>query len=306
MSVGKKVIMADVSLLGIALAWGYTFVLTKDLLNETSPLFLTGARFLLAALLLLCFKYNALKKAGWNVWKRGIQCGIPLWAGFALQTVGIAHTTPGKAGVLTGTVVIIVPLLSFIIMRSAVPKGAVIGSLLTFCGLALLSWDGGTLYMSGGDLLVLLCAVCFAIHILLVDRIYKQKESFDDLIFIMIQLLVVGVISLPLAFWFEPLPQLLSAYGWFAFGFDLLIGTLLAYIVQIKAQQYSPPAHVSLLLSLESFFAFLFSWLLWGEVITSSIIIGIFLILFGILVTEASSIFRPLKETSAGKEADIR
>lgn len=306
MSGRKKVIIADVSLLGIALAWGYTFVLTKDLLDETSPLFLTGTRFLLAALLLWSFKHSALKKAEWHVWKKGIQCGIPLWAGFALQTVGIAHTTPGKAGVLTGTVVIIVPLLSFLVMKTAVPRGALIGSLLTFCGLALLSWDGSALYMSGGDVLVLLCAVCFAIHILLVDRIYKQKESFDDLVFIMIQLLVVGVISLPFAFWLEPLPRLLSTYGWFAFGFDLLIGTLLAYIVQIKAQQYSPPAHVSLLLSLESFFAFLFSWLLWGEMITRSVIIGIFLILLGILVTEASSLFRPVKEAAAGKEADIR
>ncbi|WP_081810815.1 DMT family transporter [Bacillus sp. UNC438CL73TsuS30] len=297
MSSRKNVILADLSLLGIAIAWGYVFVLTKDLLDETSPLFLNAGRFLFSVIILWFFKGKSVKKAGWHVWKKGLLCGIPLWLGFTSQTIGIESTTPGKAGVLTGTVVIIVPFLYFVFLKASVQKGVIIGSIFTFFGLAILSWDGGSMRVNTGDLLVLLCAVFFAVHFLAVDWVYKQSNSFDDLVFIMIQLLVAGVMSIPFAFWFEPLPSSLSSHGWFAFGFDTLIGTLLAYIVQMKAQQYSPPTHVSLLLSLESFFAFLFSWLLWGEVLTRNILIGVSFILLGVFMTEFLNIVRPIRES---------
>jgi drug/metabolite transporter (DMT)-like permease len=293
----KSVILADLSLLGIAIAWGYIFVLTKDLLEETSPLFLNAGRFLFAAMILWFFKRKSVKNAGWHVWKKGLHCGIPLWLAFTLQTIGIEHTTPGKAGVLTGTVVIIVPFLYFVFLKAAIQKGVIIGSILTFFGLAILSWDGGSMNGNIGDLLVLSCAIFFALHILAVDWVYRQGDSFDEFVFIMIQLLVAGVMSIPFAFLFEPIPSSLSSYGWFAFGFDTLIGTLLAYIVQIKAQQYSPPTHVSLLLSLESFFAFLFSLWLWGEVLTRNILIGISLILLGVFMTEFLNIVRPIRES---------
>ncbi|MGJ7911153.1 DMT family transporter [Neobacillus sp. LXY-1] len=303
MSSRKIVIIADLSLLGIALAWGYIFVLTKDLLNEISPLFLNAGRFLFSAMILWIFKQKNVRKAGWDVWKKGVLCGLPLWLAFTLQTFGIENTTPGKAGVLTGTVIIIVPFLYFVFSKVAIQKGVIIGCLLTFGGLAILSWDGGSMKGNIGDLLVLLCAVFFAIHILAVDRVYEQSDSFDSFVFIMIQLLVAGVMSVPFAFLLEPLPSSLSSYGWFAFGFDTLIGTLLAYIVQIKAQQYSPPTHVSLLLSLESFFAFLFSWLLWGEVLTRNVLIGVSLILLGVFMTELLNILRPIRKSNMESEA---
>ncbi|MCK9912395.1 hypothetical protein MXD81_24790, partial [Microbacteriaceae bacterium K1510] len=81
----------------------------------------------------------------------------------------------------------------------------------------------------------------FALHVVMVDRAFQQRENVDTLHFVMIQLSVVGVVSLLLAFLTEPLPKLLSPYGWFAYSFDLAAGTLLAYLVQIKAQKYTPP-----------------------------------------------------------------
>ncbi|MFS0565471.1 DMT family transporter [Brevibacillus invocatus] len=224
---------------------------------------------------------------------QGIICGIVLCAAFTFQILGIDRTTPGKAGVITGTNVILVPFLYFIWRRKPVGKGAVIGSLLAFAGLTCLSGDEGWTGISFGDFLVFLCAIFFALHILLVDRLYEQREDVDSLNFVMIQLLVVGVIDLAIALFVEPLPQPLSSYGWFAFLFDCLIGTLLAYIVQIKAQQFSPPVHVSILLSLEAVFAFLFSWLLWGEPVTPIVWTGVALMLAGIYITELGDHQKP-------------
>ncbi|KMY52657.1 hypothetical protein AC623_00585 [Bacillus sp. FJAT-27231] len=292
MSLKKKVIIADVSLVGIALGWGYSFVLTKDVLAEMTPLYFISTRFLLAALILLLFKWKDIRNMPKQMWKYGIASGTALWAGFILQTLGIELTTPGKAGVLTGTMVVIVPFLYFFWSKVAVQRGAVLGSLLTFLGLIILSWDGSWAGVNLGDILAFLCAFFFAIHVILVDRAYKKNESVDSLSFITIQLFIVGIFSLPFAVSLEPLPSLLSPYGSYAYTFDLLIGTLLAYIVQIKAQQYSPPTHVSLLLSLEAVFAFLLSWLLWGEALTFNTVLGISLILGGIFITEAFDLFR--------------
>lgn len=286
MATKKQLIWADLSLFFIALAWGYTFVLSKDILTEMTPFYFLGTRFLLAALLLLPFVWRRLKKVSRDVWVQGIICGIVLCAAFTFQILGIDRTTPGKAGVITGTNVILVPFLYFIWRRKPVGKGAVIGSLLAFVGLTCLSGNEGWTGISFGDFLVFLCAIFFALHILLVDRMYEQREDVDSLNFVMIQLLVVGVIDLAIALFVEPLPQLLSSYGWFAFLFDCLIGTLLAYVVQIKAQQFSPPVHVSILLSLEAVFAFLFSWLLWGEPVTPIVWTGVALMLAGIYITE--------------------
>lgn len=287
-------------MLGIALGWGYTFVLTKDLLLEITPLYFIGTRFLLAALLIAVFKWKEIKKISKHVWMLGLGCGLSLWAAFTLQVYAIDLTTPGKAGVLTGATVVLVPFLYYLLYRVPIKWGPILGIALTFGGLCLISWGGSFTGINFGDLLALLGALCFALHIVFVDRVYEKKVAFDQLSFVMIQLFVVGAISCLLAFGKEPLPTNLSTYGWFAYSFDLLIGTLLAYIVQITAQQYTHPSHVGLFLALESMFAFAFSWLLWGEPITFPIIAGIIIILLGIFVTEIYDVIRSAREAKEG------
>ncbi|GED33040.1 DMT family transporter [Brevibacillus centrosporus] len=288
MATKRQLLWADLSLFVIALAWGYTFILSKDLLMELTPYYFLGTRFLIAALILLPFIWRRLQALPREVWLQGIGCGVVLCAAFTLQLLGIERTTPGKAGVITGTNVILVPFLYFLWRRKSVGKGAIIGSVLAFLGLACLSGEGDWTGLSSGDLLVFLCAIFFAMHILMVDRFYEKKADVNSLSFVMIQLLVVGVIDLVIALFSEPVPHGLSPYGWFAYWFDCLLGTLLAYVVQIKAQQFSPPVHVSIILSLEAAFAFLFSWLLWGEIVTPTILAGVFLLLAGIYITELS------------------
>ncbi|BAU29167.1 drug/metabolite transporter (DMT)-like permease [Aneurinibacillus soli] len=299
MSHKKHMLLANLALLGIAIAWGYTFVLTKDLLEEMGPLYFIGTRFLLAALLLLPFCWKHLRRTDREVWKSGLACGLLLWASFTLQVVGINLTTPGKAGVLTGTMVIFAPLLYFVWARIPVQTGPLLGSLCAFSGLILLSWDSNWSGINLGDGLTLLCAFCFAIHMVMVDRLYHKNITFDALLFVMIQLFVVGIIDTALAIATEPVPGMLSPYGWFAYLFDLLIGTALAYVVQIKAQKYSPPTHVSLILAFEPVFAFIFSWLLWGEAATSAVVVGIVLILAGIFVTEGWEMVRTRMKNTA-------
>jgi len=286
----KQALIADFSLLFIAISWGYTFVLAKDLLSEMTPLYFQGTRFLLAGLILALWRFRDLRKLDRSLWKLGLYTGFFLFLSFTFQIFGIERTTPGKAGMITGLTVIFVPFLYFLWARTPLQKGPVIGSLLAFFGLCLLSSDGSMTWFGYGDLLVFFCAIAFAIHTVMVDRIYDKEPNIDPLLFAMVQLLVVGGISTALALLFEPVPGPLSPYGWFAYLFECLIGTMLAYIVQIKAQLYTPPTHVTMILSLESLFAFLFSWLIWGEPLTAGVLIGACLMLAGIGVTEMHGI----------------
>ncbi|MGE5704545.1 MAG: DMT family transporter [Clostridia bacterium] len=286
MHTSKKRLLADASLLGVAISWGYTFILAKDLLEEMTPLFFTGSRFLLAGLILAIWQWKRIKELTWFYWKAGIVSGLLLCMAFTAQIFGIELTTPGKAGMITGTSVVMVPFFYFLWSRTPIQKGPILGSICAFIGLALFSWDGSLQGMNTGDLLVLSCALCFAIHTVYVDRTYEKEEPVNVVLFSMVQLTVVGLIDLVLAAFLEPAPTQLSPYGWYAYLFELLIGTLLAYVIQLRAQYVTQPIRVSMILSLESVFAFLFSWLLWGETITYSVLIGAVLVLAGIYITE--------------------
>lgn len=281
----KQVLIADLSLFLIVIAWGYTFVLTKDLLRELAPLTFTGARFLLAALILLVFRWRKLLQLTREQLIQGGICGLVLCAAFTLQIIGIKYTTPGKAGLLTGTTVILVPFLAYLVSKAVPEKGAVVGSIVAFGGLLLLSWENQSFGISLGDFLVLLSALFFAMHIIIVDRIWKEGNSFHLLDFTMLQLITVGIVDLVIAGAIEQVPSGLSWYGWYAFLFDCLIGTLLAYLVQLKAQQFTPPTHVGIILSLEAVFAVVFSWLLWGEQFTAIVLTGSSLIIAAIFIT---------------------
>ena len=274
---------------------------------EITPLYFIGTRFFIAAILILWFVRNHLRLLTLqDVWA-GTLAGLFLSAAFNLQVFGIQQTTPGKAGLFTGLTVLFVPIFYFIWSRRAIPATAIVGALLIFSGLALFSWkqDFNFNGLNIGDYLAIGGAVFFAAHVIVVDHFHQKKlTKLPDLVFVMLQLLVVGISTLLLAVPLEPFPRNLSAYGWYAYNFDMIIGTLLAYIVQIYAQKFTHPSNVSIILSSESLFAYLFSWLLWNELITIKILIGILLFVSGVFITEIGMFIRlPLRKKQNLDEA---
>lgn len=287
----KKSLFADLILFLIAVSWGYTFVLTKDLVDEITPLYFIGSRFLIAAVLLLLFTWRSLRQLTKDDLRSGILAGLALGAAFNLQIFGIQLTTPGKAGLFTGTAVIWIPFFYFIWNRKPLRMDTVISAFIVFAGLVLFSWKNAFEFirLNAGDLLALGGAVFFAVHVMMVEHYHRNRKSaLPQSVFVMLQLFVVGVVTLIFAVPLEPFPSALSSYGWFAYGFDLLFGTLLAYMGQIYAQKYTHPAHVGIILTFESFFAYLFSWWLWGEILTQHMWIGIFMFILGLVVAEVS------------------
>src|SRR5262249_53908257 len=143
--------------------------MVKEALAGAGPLTFVALRFALAALVVLPMVRFRSATLSWGLVRAGGLVGLCLFAGYALQTAGLQFTSAAKAGFITGLSVVIVPLLEAAALRRPPAWSTLVGVALATLGLALLTL-GGDVTVELGDLLVLGCALAFALHILSVDR----------------------------------------------------------------------------------------------------------------------------------------
>ncbi|MDE1178391.1 MAG: DMT family transporter [Edaphobacter sp.] len=286
--------IAHLLLLFVVAVWGATFALVKDALQDASPLLFNMLRMSIAALALIVINHRSLRNLNRNTLLSGLVVGIFLAAGYQFQTAGLARTTAAKSAFITGLVVVFVPLLTAIpAIRPAsahAPRWtALLGALLAFCGLLLLTTPAGTAW-SGlfasiglGDLLTLLCAIAFAGHLLALAHT-SPRVPIAQLATLQITVAaLIMAITLPLG---GPLHLHLTPRLLIALGITSLIATAAAFTIQSWAQQHLPPTHTALLLTMEPVFAWLISFLFLGERLGSRSLAGAALIFAGILITE--------------------
>lgn len=271
---------ADASLLFVTLIWGATFVMVKEAIAEVPPLYFLGIRFTLAAIALMLIPGTV--KGLTKHWRLMVLPGVTLALGYALQTFGLLYTSASRAGFITGLAVVLVPLLESIIRRKWPGRYVSLGVLLATTGLFLMSGTSDNPF-NFGDLLVLGCAISFAIQIILVGRSAGQVPPLS------FALGMVGVAALsfwPLALTFEPRPVVFGGQTLFAILLTALVATSLAFYLQCKMQQFTSPSHTALIFSAEPVFAGLFGYLLAGEILGPVGIVGGALIVLGIVVAE--------------------
>lgn len=265
------------------------------------PFYFLAIRFLLAAGVLALVYRRHLQRLPLATWGSGILIGIALWAAYSLQTFGLLYTTPAKAGFITGLSVVMVPVIAALWLHMHPTIPAILGTLVATAGLALLSL-GGDLQISLGDLLVLGCAVGFALHIVAVARFTKSQ---DPIALTVIQVLTTGVLSALSSFLLEdrvaavhiPLPV------WGSLVLTGLLATAVAFLLQNALQPYTSPVHTALIFATEPVFSALFAWVLVGEVLSGRQYLGAGLILLGMLLGE---IPWPARQSDAAGQSDTR
>ncbi len=284
----NRVLLADILLLALNVLWGYCFVLIKQLLVEIPPYFLLASRFLVAALCLFPFQIPALRKITRKEMLYYSACGLALGLGFSLQTAGMVTTNPGKAGVITGSLVVFVPIIYFIWTRLALTKTVLLGTLFTFIGLCFISLDGVESFteINRGDFFLLAGAITYAFHVVIVEQTCLVVEDVKPMLLALIQLFIVGIFGITLSTGSGEIPTVISPFAIYGIFFLALLGSLMAYIIQMWAQKYSPAPHVGVILSTEAVFACMFSYLILGEVFTLFMWIGAIFVLVGILLTQ--------------------
>ena len=300
---------ADLALLGVAAAWGATFVMVKDALDLVGPLTFVAFRFGLSALAMLPFLLRPRRPAvavtdgdgatssgasraagtyrpGRSVAVAGALVGAFLFAGYALQTAGLQFTGAGRAGFITGLNVVIVPMLAATLGRQRVGRLVAVGVALATAGLALLSLGDLASQPFGaglGDLLVLGCAIAFALHILAVGRFAARH---DVLRLTFAQIAAVALFStLAALIWERPSTTSLVAV-WPAAAFTGLICTVVAFSIQVQAQRFTSPTRTALVFSTEPVFALVFAYWLGGKLFGPSELLGCALILLGMVLAQ--------------------
>lgn len=266
--------------------WGYSFVAMKDVVSVIPPAWLLGVRFLLAGVLLSAILWKRVKAAfSGKMVLAGAVLGLADFLAFWSQTVGLEHTTPGVNAFLTATYCVIVPFLWWIVAHRRPTVFNIGAAVLALVGIWLVSVQSGGLTMGFGEAMTLLCALLFAVHMVLVSKLSRLH---DVLALTAVQFVAEGCLGLLSGAAFETFP------GFAAFTPDIIaqlaflavFASIVAFGIQNVALAHIPPAQASLFLSLESVFGVLFSVLLYGEQLTGRLLLGFALIFVAIVISE--------------------
>ena len=263
-----------------ALLFGSTFVVIKEAVATLPPLAFVGWRFLVGATLLTAL----VVPKGKVLWRDGLAAGVFLFAGYALQTAGLVHTSASNSGLITGLYVVLTPLLAAVVARHRVRVWTVLGALLAFVGLGLLTVKKGVV-LATGDLLTVGCAVAFAVHIVVLSRVAFRHPVIP---FTAVQLLVTAALALASSAVVEGLPLPTAP----VLPSVVLTGVVVsggAFLLQIWSQTVIGPARTAIILALEPAFAAAFAAWLLSERLDTAGWVGAGLILAAIYVVLATS-----------------
>lgn len=306
-------------LLLTAIIWGVAFVAQSVGMDYVEPFTFNFARYIIGAVVLLPFlklgnpstgkkstgdksleddlkEQNAEVKAKQKaVIKKsiigGIGCGFLLCIASMLQQFGIMYTNVvGKAGFITALYIIIVPILG-IFMKKRVAPIVWGSSVIAVIGFYMLSISG-QVNINKGDILVLICAILFSVHILVIDYFSPKGEGVT---ISCIQFITCGILCGILMFIFETphIGDILAAYLPILYAGVMSCGV--AYTLQIVGQKNMDPTVASLILSLESVFSALAGWLILGQGLTARELVGCSLVFVAVLLAQM-----PQKEKKHG------
>jgi drug/metabolite transporter (DMT)-like permease len=298
-----RTIKSDGLLLVTAVIWGFAFVAQRVGMEFVGPFTFNGIRFALGSLVLVPFilmrngRRPATAGTGRLLTAGGGLAGLVLFAGASLQQVGLVYTTAGNAGFITGLYVVMVPILG-LLLKHRTTAGTWAGAVLAAVGLYLLSITEA-FTIARGDLLVLVGAFFWAVHVLIIGWLSPRM---NPLKLAFCQFSACSVFSLITAVGFET--ATLGGIGQAAvpilYGGALSVG--IAYTLQVVAQRNAHPAHAAILLSLEAVFAAVGGWIVLGETLTPRGLSGCALMLVGMLVSQLWGMLRvPAVTVAAAK-----
>lgn len=288
-------------LLLAAVIWGFAFVAQRVGMDYVGPYTFNGIRFALGSLSLLplIYYFNGREEKGEEpdflfTVRIGTMAGVVLFIAASLQQIGLMYTTAGKAAFITCLYIVLVPLAGLFLRQ----KGSVYtwtGCLLAIAGLYLLCIKE-ELTISHGDLLVLIGALFWTAHILIIDR-YANKVNALKLS--SCQFTVCSVLSLAVAFSIETI----TFSGISQAAIPILYGGIfsvgVAYTLQVIGQKSASPSHAAIILSMETVFAAIGGYLVLEEQLSAIELMGCALMLAGMLISQLQSILAVEKQNTA-------
>lgn len=278
----NRQVRTDLMLLMITVFWGASYILTKLALDVLQPFNLTAVRFILAFIAAAAVFYKNIIKADKKTIKYSMILAIILLGVFVTMTYGLQYTTASNSGFLVSLTVVFIPIISAVFLKQKIEKKVLLGVCIAPVGIALLTLNS-QLTVNSGDILSIICAVLFAVHVV-VTGVYTQRV--DSIALGVLQLGFVGIFSLLVSMLTETVILPNTAVSWTAILSLSILCTAVGYIVQTTAQQYTSATHTGLILSLEPVFSAVFAYLVLGELLSLRGYIGAAILLLSVLIAE--------------------
>jgi drug/metabolite transporter (DMT)-like permease len=271
---------ADAALALNTVLWGATFVLIKAALQGITPTLFLLCRFSVAGVALaVIFRKHLSQSFPAAAWLPGLF----LFAGFFFQTQGLRFTTPAKSAFLTGLTTVLVPFVAALVYKTKPQFSEVVGALVATLGMGLMTLQGPVGSISRGDVLTLICAIAFALHIVTLGH-FSAVVSFPVLSVAQVgSAAVCALLLLP----FAEAPRLtwqpLTVWAILITG---LLCTALAFTIQAWAQRFTTSTRTALIYALEPVVAWITSYVVAGETFSGQAVAGAGLILAGVVLVE--------------------
>lgn len=278
-----------IALAGAAAIWGGSFVVIKGALDVVPPCWLMFVRFFFSALIVGALFWKRVRPhLDASTLRCGAVLGILSGTAFVVQNIGLTDTTPGRNAFLTATYCVMVPFVNWAVARRRPGATSIVAAALGILGVGLLSLgDDFSVGLSWGDMLTLVSAVLYALHIVAVARF--SASGHEVMTMTVTQLAMSAVVSLAAALVLEGVIDfgVFADPGiWGALFYLVILSSAVCMVVQNLGQAHVPPASASLLLSLESVFAVIASVLFYGEVVTPRLACGFASIFAAVVVSE--------------------
>ena len=276
-------------LFAAAFIWGTSFFIMKNALDVMPVFFLLAIRFTAGAVLLSAVAWKKWKEFTVDYLWRGAVVGGFLFLAYSVQTFGLALTTPSKNAFLTAVYCVIVPFLTWAVVKRRPDRYHVASALLCVTGVGLVSLTE-ELTMNAGDLLTLLCALFYASHIVAVEKVSPGKDitllTIFQFAFAAVYAWICGACTetFPAAALADPAVLMPMAYL-------CVMATTVALLFQNVGQVWSDPASASVILSLESVFGVLSSVIFYGDLVTAQLLAGFVLIFVAVVCSETKFSF---------------
>lgn len=289
----KQQIKSSLILLLTATIWGVAFVAQSVGMEYIGPFTFNAIRCVLGGLVLIpvILLLNRKKEAGAEtgtkenkriLWTGGIACGVILCIASNLQQFGIMEASVGKSGFFTALYIVMIPVIGIFIGKRP-------GIKLWFCvalavvGMYLLCMKDGSFTIERADIMLLLCALAFSFHILVVDYF---SPKVDGVKMSCIQFFVCGALS-AVGMIFTEIPDISNIQAaWMPLLYAGLLSCGVGYTLQIVGQKGINPIIASLIMSLESVISALAGWVILGQVLSLKEIIGCVLMFVAIVITQ--------------------